>query len=110
MYSGDIYVVFTKAKSQGWLFKWLHKEISHCFVIKPNGKDFIVMDNSIGKLTVFTVTSSNDILSESYIIKVKQREMTSYVNFNTCVSFVKQIIGINNPFIVTPYQLFKRLS
>lgn len=110
MYSDDIYVVFTKAKSNGRIFKYLHKEISHCFIIIPNGKDFTVLNNSVGKLDVFTVGSAGDILDESYIIKVKRKEMISYINFNTCVSFVKQMVGINNPFIVTPYQLFKRLS
>lgn len=106
----DIYVVFKKAKSNGWIFKLLHKEISHCFIVIPNGSNYIVLDNSIGNLSVFTVTTSSDILSESYVIKAKSSERLSYVNFNTCVSFVKQMIGIYNPFIVTPYQLFKRLS
>lgn len=110
MYSDDVYIVFKKAKSQGWLFKYLHKEISHCFVVIPNGHNFIILDNSVGNLTAFTVTSSSDILSESYVIKAKLSERITYVNFNTCVSFVKRMIGINNPFIVTPYQLFKRLS
>jgi hypothetical protein len=29
---------------------------------------------------------------------------------NTCVGHAKQILGINDPLILTPYQLFKRLK
>jgi hypothetical protein len=29
---------------------------------------------------------------------------------NTCVSHTKQILGINDPFILTPWQLLKRLK
>jgi hypothetical protein len=44
------------------------------------------------------------------VIKAKRKECKrSPIMFNTCVGHVKQILGINNPLILTPYQLYVRL-
>ncbi len=31
-------------------------------------------------------------------------------NCFTCVTFAKRVLGIRNPFIITPYQLYKGLA
>ncbi len=110
MSTDDAYVIFSKAKSNGWMFKLLHPMISHCFLIIPDRGRWIIYDNSVMGVSIFTVDSHGDIMHESIAIKVNLDSVGGYFNLNTCVSSVKAMIGITNPFIVTPYQLFKRLS
>ena len=110
MYSDDVYIVFTKAKSEGWMFKYLHPEISHCFVIWNDKGQWLAYDHSINELSVFVIDQISDIISQSLVIKTKMNQICWTWGLNTCVSSVKRIVGINNPFILTPYQLFKRLK
>lgn len=111
MYSDDsIYVVFTKAKDLGWMRRLLHPEISHCYVMWPDNNRWIIYDHSINGITIFTVESVSAILAESRVIKIEANQTGWTFGLNTCVSSVKKLIGINNPFILTPYQLLKRLG
>ena len=110
MYSDDVYVVFTKAKELGWMRHIIHKEISHCFLMWCDRGTWMAYDHSINELSVFTVDNPSDIIKESRIIKLKMNQICWTWGLNTCVSSVKRIVGINNPFILTPYQLFKRIS
>lgn len=109
MYSDDVYVVFTKARASGGLFKYLHPEISHCFVLWNDKGQWFVYDHSINELLVFTVDQPSDIIGQSLVVKTKMNQICWTWGLNTCVSSVKRIIGINNPFILTPWQLYKRI-
>lgn len=110
MYSDDVYVVFTKAKQLGWIGKIIHKEISHCFLLWNDRGQWFVYDHSINELSVFTVDQPSDIIGQSLVIKTKINQTCWTWGLNTCVSSVKRIIGINDPFILTPYQLLKRIA
>lgn len=104
------YVVFTKARQTGWIFKFLHKDISHCYLMMQDRGTWLVLDNSVNRFAAYTISDYSDILSKSIIIKVKTIESVSYFGLNTCVSFVKRFIGLKDIKVQTPYQLFKRLS
>jgi len=41
--------------------------------------------------------------------KVSDNQRSLFM-LNTCVGHIKQAIGIRNPFILTPYQLYKYLT
>lgn len=111
MYSDEsIYVVFSKAKDLGWIRKLLHPEISHCYVMWPEMGKWIIYDNSVNGISIFTVDSVGAILADSKIIKREADQIGWIFGINTCVSSVKKLIGINNPFILTPFQLYKRLK
>lgn len=106
--SSDIFVVFMKDDGHWW--SWLlHKEIKHCFVIKPNGADYIAHGRTTEKFDLFTVTDKNAILDEPFIMMgYKQKPpVRGLFMLNTCVGHTKQLLGINRPFIWTPYQLYK---
>lgn len=103
------YVVFTKAKRGDWFFKFLHKEISHCYIMYVDKGLWVVLDQSTRGLIAFTRTDLADIISESIIVKVKCNKIERLISLNTCVSFVKRFIGIKSIFILTPYQLLKRI-
>lgn len=109
MYSDEVYIVFTKAKQLGWIRHFIHKEISHCFIIWNDRGQWIGIDNSIDDLSIFTIDNPNDILNESLVIRKDINQIYWPMGFNTCVSLVKRVLGIRNPFIQTPYQLLKRI-
>ena len=108
--SSDIYVVFTQDDGHWWS-RFLHESIKHCFVIKPNGQDYIVHGRTTSKFDLFTVTDKNVILSEPFrLMGYKQKSpVRSLLMLNTCVGHTKQLLGIKNPFILTPYQLYRYL-
>ncbi len=106
----DVYIVFDKSDDYWWT-KLLHPIINHCYLIKQYNGRWIVYGKSWGVMDLYTTDSYSDILANSYIIKVKPTESNrGLFMLNTCVGQVKQYLGITNPFIWTPYQLFKRLN
>ena len=105
------YAVFTKAKSNSRIFKFLHKEISHCYILVPMSGKWLVVDQSLNKLTIFAITEYSDIIKPNdIIVKIDNNYSCGLFAFNTCVSLVKRYAGIRNPFILTPYKLLKRLD
>jgi len=66
----------------------------------------------VKSLDIFTVDEKPFKLDENVVVvkvKAKQTKQGLFM-LNTCVSHTKQILGINDPFILTPWQLFKRLK
>ena len=111
MFSDDsVYVVFTKANKMGWIRHLLHRNISHCYVVFPDKGKWVVYDQAVNHTSIFTLDNINDILATSIIVKAEANQVGWYYGLNTCVSAVKRLIGINNPFILTPYQLYKRIK
>ena len=109
--SFDVYVVFTNDDGNWWS-RFLHKEIKHCFVIKPDQSHYIVYSKTTEKFDLFTSWNKDDILDEPFIMcgYKQQQPIHSLLMLNTCVGHAKQLLGINNMFILTPYQLYKHLS
>ena len=66
----------------------------------------------VKSLDIFTVDDKPFKLDENVVVvkvKAKQTKQGLFM-LNTCVGHTKQILGINNPFILTPWQLLKRLK
>jgi len=104
------YIVFTKDDGNWWS-RFLHKDIQHCFIAEPDKGLWIIYGKSRKSVDLYTVESYSDIIKESVILKAeKKQNARGLLMLNTCVGQVKQYLGIRNPFIVTPYQLYKRLK
>ena len=108
--SSKIYVVFNKDDNHWWT-RFLHKEIQHCFVLKPLGYNYVVSQKTTSKFDLFTVSDKNDILDKPYRLMscIQKKSPRGLLMLNTCVGHTKQMLGINKPFILTPYQLYKYL-
>lgn len=111
MYSNYL-IVFQKAKTLGVIRRLLHKEISHCFILIKEGSHWIKYDTNIDTVDICTIKTLDDIITESYkVISVNKSQINGgFFAINTCVGAVKRFIGLRSPFILTPYQLFKRLE
>ena len=60
---------------------------------------------------LFTIDDQPFKLDEVIIVKAKRRQSRrNLFMLNTCVGHAKQILGINDPLILTPYQLYVRLK
>ena len=111
MFSKEVYVVFKRAQSMGFIRRFLHPEMSHCFVMWPDNDKIIVFDQAVNHTSIFTVDDHSDIIGKSIAVKVKvTTQHGSLFGLNTCVSSVKRLIGLKCMFILTPYQLYKRLK
>lgn len=108
---GSVYVVFEKASIKRWWTRFLHCDISHCYIIKPEKGRWLVCSKTLNEVEIYTIDGYGDILANTIVVKTErtQRERGLFM-LNTCVGSVKQYLGVRNPFIFTPYQLYKRLT
>lgn len=106
--SSDAYVVFTNDRSNWWS-PFLKKNIKHCYVVIPYADRLIQHGKLTDQVELFTKEAKKGIIGDNnYIAKFKRRKCKRHLfMLNTCVGHTKQILGINNPFILTPYQLLK---
>ena len=107
--SSEVYVVFSDDDGHWWS-RFLQPFCRHCYVVIPDRGRWIVYGKTVGSLDIFTVDDKPFTLDDVIVIKAKRKECKrSPIMLNTCVGHVKQILGINNPLILTPYQLYVRL-
>ena len=83
-----------------------------CYVIKPSGQGYIVFGKNRDGFDLFTTTDEKSIIDSNYMIRSYEPRAGKRPLFmlNTCVGHTKQILGIRNPFILTPYQLLKYME
>lgn len=107
MYS-DYYVCFCNDDDHWWS-KFLHDSIKHCYVIKPDNGRWLRHERVKEGYHIYTgeLFSINGIIVVKYRAKPCKRGLFM---LNTCVGHVKQILGINAWWILTPYQLYRYLE
>ena len=107
----EVYVIF-KDDTSNWWSPLLKKGIRHCYVVKPDRNKLIVCGKSTNDYDLYTIDAKNDIIGKDLLVlsyKPKKCKRGLFM-LNTCVGHTKQILGINKPFIWTPYQLLKYLG
>ena len=110
MSSDSVYIVFTKERRHWWV-RFLHPEINHCYMLKPDHDRLIVYGKCLKSMDLYTIDSYKCIIGERLLVKAAPKEdRQGLFMLNTCVGNIKQYLGIRNPFIWTPYQLYKRLN
>ena len=109
------YVAFGGRRTRWWM-RFLKRGFYHCALVLGNGREWILID----PLVHFTdmIVLRNTPLCEVFRKKGYRLIRTTphippltRTQFRplTCVEVVKRFLGINQPFIWTPYQLFKFL-
>lgn len=102
-------------KTKKILPKIFCKKFRHCAAVKKISANKFVFIHKVKYGTQSLVLSSGDlkILENNgwEFIKYKVKKDVYKINNErgTCVSLVKNQIGLNKPFIITPYQLYKYL-
>lgn len=106
--SSDVYVCFTEAERPHWWMIFLKQGFSHCFVIEPYYDKWIKYEYGHGAARVDVLTDFDDLRKRCIIVPAKRQKVRGLTRLNTCVGFVKSIIG-DNSLCLTPFQLFRRL-
>jgi hypothetical protein len=110
MYSDNVYAVFTAAREHWWS-QFLHPLYQHCYLIKAEPEHWIVYGKTSEGLDLLTLPEFSASEENVVVVKAKVRDNhRGLFMLNTCVGHIKQAIGIRNPFILTPYQLYKHLA
>ncbi len=115
-----LWVAFT-GKTDIWYLKFLNKEFRHCFIILDDVNHWITIDPLSSSTEIEVINKkdySQDLPSWFQEIGFKLVETKFYIpsakslplRLLNCVEIAKNIIGIQNFFILTPYQLFKFLN
>ena len=102
------YIVFTEPKSSAWYLKLLKKGFGHCYAVRAEG-DKLLKFESGHRVVRVDLVELDYISKESTIVKCQAKARTSRFMINTCVGFVKFILGVDGCSL-TPYQLYKRLK
>lgn len=95
-----------------WVAKYLHKEVNHCCLCVLDRGKWIVIEMNYFGVDAYIL---DDLPKGVYYQRVKIDRFKIFnvakigLSFPTCVSLVKTILGISNPFIQTPWQLLKHL-
>ena len=107
----NAYVVF-KGNTGRWYSPFLHNDFGHCLVVEPSNGQYVVYEKTTEKVLVYNVNHINDIIGPTDITVsyIKKDGKKNLFMLNTCVGHVKQFLGINNPFVWTPYQLYKHMK
>lgn len=95
----------------------MKKNFSHVAIFKfNNAKDSIIEINCCSNNLVVEELTIKDFFffiskpeNTAVVAEVKQGKIQAK-GFIDCVGIAKHYLGINNPFIITPYQLFKYLE
>lgn len=107
------YVVFLNSNAESKIFKFLKEGFQHVEVLSEHGT--LVAPLSGGLLVekvnideAFTNYKNNGSIILEYEVK-GCKILRSILGINTCVGVVKDILGIRNIMIQTPYQLYKHI-
>ncbi len=100
-----------------WWTKFLKKGFYHCFLILGNGREWYIID-PVMHFTDFIVVKTHYI--ENFFIQKGYRlirttpllpqKISFFFRPCTCVETVRRFLGIQHPFLWTPYQLFCYLT
>lgn len=129
------FVIFTE--SNHWLFKAVFREgFNHCYVIKWDGYQFILIDQNRTGLTIKTmeeyrgliINKPNDLftylkqdksvsnvisVNKAHINRVYNKSRSNFISSlirpNSCVECVKSVLGMNTTCYLTPYSLYNKL-
>lgn len=112
-------VVFFAGETQLKWLQWLKPGFRHCF-IALNHEELWIVYNHLSHQTFLSVVADSSINEMiewhmgkgwkviRYAIKdAKAKPATFWPN--TCVEAVKRVLGVQNRFIITPWQLYRHL-
>jgi hypothetical protein len=113
-----MYVVFTDSPLKE--VQWLKPNFRHCYCVQDDNPVWTCIHPGRNYLDVsFYLHSEYPTIqdfvmdSQASILKFKQvtdnHKNAHGLNIVSCVGAVKYCIGIQKPFIITPYQLYKYL-
>jgi len=113
------WVVFSGVSELWWL-RLLRPGFRHCFVALDDGRHWVVVDPlaPFTDVAVLGVPPGWDVpgwfrdLGMTVVAAPVRRGLTRPAPWGpfTCVEAVKRVLGLHAPFVLTPWQLYRRLA
>jgi len=114
-----VLVVFSDETDIAWL-RVLKPGFRHCFAVVADPPYWVLYDplshrTNVDVLGAFEMTELDRWFQSRNCRTVRTRQLNCPVRkqpfaFFTCVEAVKRILGIRAPWVLTPWQLYRRLS
>ena len=109
------YVAFGGRRTRWWM-RFLKRGFYHCFLLMGNGREWVLIDPLVhvtDMIVLKHVSVIRALRDKGYRLVRTTPRIPPVTRMRcrplTCVEVVKRFLGINQPFIWTPYQLFNFL-
>lgn len=96
-----------------WWMRFLKKGFYHCLVALGDGQSWILIDPLVAQIDMIVVGHADmDIFLTKngyrtlHVCVESPKSRRLYLRPYSCVETVKRFLGIQNPFLWTPYQLY----
>lgn len=115
---GEVLVVFADETRLPWL-RLLRPGFRHCFAVVPDGDRWIAVEalSSGFVVALLPVPAGFDVADwyrrRGFVVVAAPRRppgRSAWPGPFTCVALVKRLLGLRAPGVLTPWQLFRRLS
>lgn len=112
-------ILFTGKTDLGWLRLFLRDGFRHCAAVLHDGQQWIKIDPMahITKIEVSHASSDFDMIGwmkdqDFHVVKapIVEKQVQAPFGVFSCVEVIKRIIGLHQPFIITPWQLYNHLK
>lgn len=116
----DIYLIFMNADYK--MSNILKDGFKHVYAIERQSLGWICIDPSTSDLycNILPATYAADVIKEFKLqnpectilnihIKPHQKKIYPFFGLLSCVSVMQYLLGVNWPFVLTPYQLYTKL-
>lgn len=113
------YIAFIGTKSGAIYERFEKKGFNHVIVFYQHDDSYYTVIEHVKTFVNFGIVekdSLDEYLKDATIIRVRTKRNTKAKWWwwiwtpDTCVTIAKQILGVQNPLIVTPYQLYKHIK
>jgi hypothetical protein len=115
------HICFRRSEYKHWVMRWLDPHFQHCYAVKesPGGEFWMIVNSTAAHMDV-QLKSKIDyphirlLAPECVILTIQaiirpDNNRHPFCIFN-CVEVCKAVLGINDFWCWTPYQLYKRLK
>ncbi len=113
-------IVVFRGQTDLWWLRWLRPGFRHCLIVLHDQRHWVLLDplSSHTDIRVLSVAPDFDVarwFTERGMITVTvplpapARRPAPWSPF-TCVEAVKRVLGLHDPWVLTPWQLYRRLA
>lgn len=111
-------LVLFGGEGRHWATRWLRPGFRHVAVVVASGDYWIGVDPALGTPLIEVIAGTDQDLAAYYrasgltVIETETRDTEPVLPFAyaNCVGLVKFVLGLRNPWLFTPFKLYRHLA